>query len=58
MNNVEPVKAPTGTHPLITMLLFGSAIAAVITFGSYVSKQRSAERELQIGVVLPVEFLR
>lgn len=58
MKTNPQVSTLKGTHPLFTMMLFGGIIAALVTAGSYVSKQRSVARDLQADLgALTVSFL-
>jgi hypothetical protein len=41
-------------NPVATMLLFGGAIAGLVIFGSFVSKQRSLARDAGIEAVMPM----
>jgi hypothetical protein len=47
MENTESIAVKRGTHPLLTLLVFGAVIAAIVTSGSYFSKQHNAARDLE-----------
>ncbi|MDD5199553.1 MAG: hypothetical protein PHC88_07080 [Terrimicrobiaceae bacterium] len=57
MEKTQPLKTVTGTHPLVTMVLFGAIVAALIASGSYVSKQRSSAREAETGLAEPAALV-
>jgi len=46
MKNLESIKT-SGTHPLVTMLVFGAVFATLVGSGSYVSKHRATARILE-----------
>jgi hypothetical protein len=56
MENLEPLKSRTGTHPLLTMVLFGAIIASFVGAGSYVSKQRSLARAVEADAGPAITF--
>jgi hypothetical protein len=57
MENTEISKSSTASHPLVTMLLFGAVIAGFVGAGSYVSKQRSVARALEVDAGAPITFV-
>lgn len=58
MEDAQITKVRAGTHPLLTMLLFVLIAAGVITSGSYVSKQKSLQRELEVQTGMPITAFR
>jgi hypothetical protein len=48
-----PLETPRGTHPIITILLFGAAIAALVLCGSHFSRERSLTREAGPSLLAP-----
>ena len=56
METTKTLKSSTSSHPLITMLLFGAITAGLVGAGSYVSKQRSVERALEVDSGAAITF--
>jgi len=54
MENMDSVIVAKGTHPLLTVVLFGTLVTGLVFSGSYFSKQRSVARGVDDGGGNPV----
>ena len=57
MENIQSLQGRAGTHPLVTVMVFGTVIFGLVFSGSYFSKQRSLARDLEESLAAPVSAI-